>query len=62
MRITGTLDDFAAMEDMGELPAGENVFLDEIADAAAEAVRFERVVRDAVVQHEPARLQDAANF
>src|SRR6185312_3879308 len=43
-----------------ELTTGKDVFLDEVADAAAQAVRAERVVRDPVVEHQPARLEDAA--
>ena len=49
-------------DDVRELAAREHVFLDEVADAAAEALCAERVVRDAVVQHEPAGLQDPADL
>ncbi len=41
-----------------ELAAREDVIFDEVAKAAAQTVRPERIVRDAVVQHEPARRQD----
>src|SRR6516162_3246431 len=46
-----------------ELSTGENVLLDEIADAAAEArTAADPVVRDAVVEHKAARLQDALDL
>src|SRR5206468_12726367 len=40
-----------------ELPARKDIFLDEISDAAAQALRAGPVVRDAVVQRETTRLQ-----
>ena len=43
---------------VSELAAGEDVFVDEVADAAAEAVGAQRVVGDPVVQHEPPGLQN----
>src|SRR6266511_5402639 len=43
-----------------ELPARKNVVLDEIADAAAQAVGTSPVMRDAVVKHQPAGLEDAS--
>src|SRR5437762_514003 len=48
--------------DLCELTAGKDVFLDEIADAAAEARRAEPVVGDAVVENEAAGLEHAPNL
>src|SRR5208282_4522035 len=42
-----------------ELPTGKNIFLDEIADAAAQAVSAYPVMRDAVIEHQPAGFEDA---
>src|SRR2546425_256215 len=45
-----------------DLPAREDVFVDEIADAAAEAIPARPVMRDAVVEHQPAGLEDAPDL
>src|SRR5437660_10508685 len=45
-----------------DLSAREDVFLDEIADAAAEAVAAGPVMRDAMVEHQPAGLEDAPDL
>src|SRR5260221_772979 len=45
-----------------QLPVGKYVILDEVADAAAQRINLGQVERDAVVQHEPAWLQDLVDL
>src|SRR5438105_4559421 len=45
-----------------ELTAGKDVFLHEIADAAAQAYRAEQILRDAVIENPSSRLEGAVYF
>src|SRR6202158_2090612 len=47
---------------MHELAAGKDVFLDEIADTAAQAFRAELILRDAVVENPSSGLEGAVYF